>query len=142
MSLQNLTDVKLTKTELRLLEALINPENRYKSITDICKIADCSRVFYYDCFKKKEFVEVYEQLSKDLVKQCIAPVINAFIKEAKRGSYQHGKTLLEMAGLYNEKVNHEHTGKNGGPIEINNLSEDEKLSIIQKVASRNKRNKE
>lgn len=74
-----------------------------KSITDICKAAKCSRDVYYKAFTKTEFVELYKELSESLVKQSIAPVINAFIREAQRGSFNHGKVLLEMAGLYNKK---------------------------------------
>ncbi len=74
-----------------------------KSITDICKAAKCSRNIYYDAFAKPEFVELYKQYSNDLVKQSVAPVINAFIREAQRGSFNHGKMLLEMAGMYTDK---------------------------------------
>ena len=74
-----------------------------KSITDICKAAKCTRNIYYTAFAKPEFVEIYKELSESIVKQSIAPVINAFVREAKRGSFNHGKVLLEMAGLYNKK---------------------------------------
>lgn len=103
MSKQKHTKYKPTEKEKILLEILINPDYRMKSITDICKAAKCSRDVYYKAFAKTEFVELYKELSESLVKQSIAPVINAFIREAQRGSFNHGKVLLEMAGLYNKK---------------------------------------
>jgi len=103
MSKQKQTKYKPTEKEKALLETLINPDYRMKSITDICKAAKCSRNTYYDAFAKEEFVEIYKELSESIVKQSIAPVINAFVREAKRGSFNHGKVLLEMAGLYNKK---------------------------------------
>ena len=103
MSKQKPTKYKPTEKEKILLEILINPDYRMKSITDICKAAKCSRDVYYKAFAKPEFVEIYKELSESIVKQSIAPVINAFVREAKRGSFQHGKVLLEMAGLYNKK---------------------------------------
>ncbi len=103
--IQNLTDYILTEKENNLLEVLLNPEYRMKSITDICKIAKCSRQTYYEAFAKPGFVKIYEEKSKDLIKQSIAPVLNTFVREALRGSFQHGKVLLEMAGLYTEKEN-------------------------------------
>ncbi|CAK7069895.1 phBC6A51 family helix-turn-helix protein [Tissierella sp.] len=103
-SLQNFTNTNLTDKEKNLLEVLINPENRMKSITDICKLAKCSRPVYYEAFAKPEFVETYKQYSVDLVKQSVASVINTFIREAQRGSFPHGKVLLEMAGLYTDKL--------------------------------------
>lgn len=103
-TLLNFTNTGLTEKEKSLLEVLLNPENRMKSITDICKLAKCTRPVYYEAFSKPEFVKIYNQYSTDLVKQSVASVINTFIREAQRGSFQHGKILLEMAGLYTDKV--------------------------------------
>lgn len=91
-----------TVKEAAILEVLLNPEHRMKSITDICKLAGCSRNIYYEAFGKPEFRALYESKVKDLVKQGIGPIINTFYKEALQGNFQHGKVLLEMAGLYNE----------------------------------------
>lgn len=102
-TLQNLTENNLTDKEKALLEVLLSPEHRMKSITDICKIAGCSRPTYYSAFEKPEFQAIYKEKSKALVDQSIAPVLNTFVREALRGSFQHGKVLLEMAGLYSEK---------------------------------------
>ena len=104
IDLQNLTDYKPTEKEKNLLEVLLNPENRMKSITDICKLAKCTRPVYYEAFTKDGFVELYKRSSQDLVKQSVAPVLNTFIREAQRGSFQHGKVLLEMAGVYSDKL--------------------------------------
>ena len=103
MSKRNSTKYKPTEKEKALLEILINPDYRMKSITDICKAAKCTRNIYYTAFEKPEFVKLYKELSESIVQQSIAPVINAFVREAKRGSFNHGKVLLEMAGLYNKK---------------------------------------
>jgi hypothetical protein len=100
---QNATESILTEKENILLEVLMNPEYRMKSITDICSIAKCDRATYYRAFAKQEFTEAYNSKSKELIKQCVAPVINTFIREAQRGSFQHGKIILEMSGLYVEK---------------------------------------
>lgn len=101
--LQNFTEYEPTEKEKNLLEVLLNPENRMKSITDICKLANCSRPIFYEAFSKPEFVTVYEQKSKELIKQSVGPVLNTFVREALRGSFQHGKVVLEMAGVYTEK---------------------------------------
>jgi hypothetical protein len=94
-----------TPAELKLMEVLLNPEHRMKSVTDICKIADVSRQHYYNIIKKPEFTELCKQTATELIKAEILPLIYAGIKEAKRGSFQHWKVLLEMAGLYSEKQN-------------------------------------
>ena len=101
--LQNFTEYEPTEKENNLLEVLLNPEYRMKTITDICKAAGCTRPIYYEAFSKPGFVKLYEDKSKDLVKQSVGPVINTFVREALRGSFQHGKVVLEMAGAYVEK---------------------------------------
>lgn len=112
-TLQTVTEYMPTQAEQKLLEVLISPEHRMKSITDICKAACCSRVLYYSAFKKPEFKALYKTLSRELVDQSIAPVLNTFVREALRGSFQHGKVILEMAGLYSEKSQLEVTGEIG-----------------------------
>jgi len=102
-SLQGFTDYKLSDKERLILEVLLNPEYRTKSISDICKIAGCSRPTYYDAMAKPGFMAIYEQKTKELVKQSVGPILNTFVREALRGSFQHGKVILEMAGLYSEK---------------------------------------
>ncbi|MNW60860.1 hypothetical protein D3C74_388830 [compost metagenome] len=99
-----------------MLEALLNPENRIKSVTDICKIAKVDRATYYRAFAKPHFAELYNKRSVDLVKQSVASVLNTFVREAQRGSFQHGKIVLEMAGIYTEKSD----VKLSGGVDVNN----------------------
>jgi hypothetical protein len=108
---QNSTKYEPTQKEKALLEVLLNPEHRMKSITDICKIAGCDRVTYYNAFAKPGFSELYKEQSKDLVRQAVAPVLNTFVREAIRGSFQHGKVILEMADVYTESSKIEHAIK-------------------------------
>lgn len=116
MSIQNFTEYEPTEKEKNLLEVLLNPENRMKSITDICKLAICTRPVYYEAFAKPGFVNIYNKQSVDLVKQSVSSVLNTFIREAQRGSFQHGKVILEMAGIYTEKSD----VKVSGSLEVNN----------------------
>lgn len=125
---QNCSEYQPTKAERKLLEVLLNPVHRLKSITEICEIAEISRRQYYNIFAKPEFAEHYKQESKRLVGRYAGPLINAFIKEAVRGSYQHGKVLLEMAGLYQETTRKEVTGAGGNPIENN-------VTVVSRTAS-------
>lgn len=105
---QNLTKYEPTEKEKAILEVLLNPEHRMKSITDICKVAGCSRVTYYEAFSKPGFAEIYKEQSKELVRNAVAPVLNTFVREALRGSFQHGKVILEMADVYTESSKIEH----------------------------------
>jgi len=109
--IQNVTDYKPSRSEKKLLEALMNPANRLKAIVEICNIAKVSRQSYYRSFGKPEFVFYYSKQSAALVKRYIGQVMNAFIREAVRGSFQHGKVILEMAEVYAERSKVEHSGE-------------------------------
>lgn len=112
------TEKGLTPAQKRLIEALLEPNNRFKSISEICDAAKCSRNSYYRAFNKPHFREEYKRQSAALAERHLGPVMNAFVREATRGSFQHGKVLLEMAGVYSEKTKHEHSGPDGGPIPV------------------------
>ena len=100
---QILTNYEPTAAERRLLEVLINPENRNKTVTDICQLADISRTTYYEVFDKPEFLALKRYWEKKLISSKTTAIIHAFQREAMRGSFQHGKILLEIDGLYTEK---------------------------------------
>ena len=94
---------KPTPAEADILRAVLNPEYANLSVKDLCIQAGRSRKTYYQAFNKPEFVAFHEAKAIDLIKQAVSPIINTFIKEAKGGSFQHGKTLLEMAGMHVDK---------------------------------------
>ncbi len=116
MSEQKRTEYEMSDTEKRLLETLLDPRNRHLSITQICSKANIGRTTYYRLFDNPEFEAIVKRESKRLVDRYLSQVMNAFVREAQRGSYNHGKTLLEMAGLHVDKK--ELTGKDGGPLEV------------------------
>ena len=94
-----------TPRQLSLLQALVNPENARKNITDICKAVDppASRQFYYDSMKDADFVEMYHKLCMDMVKEKVAPVLHSVYNSAIRGSFPHAKLWLELAGMITDK---------------------------------------
>ena len=113
---------KPTTAQNKLLVVMLNPNNRFLSITDICKTAKCNRATYYKAFSTPKFVGYYKSKSRDLVDQAIMPVVNALIKNAKAGSQSHIKMVLEMSEMHIEKKVHQLTGKDGGPIETKQVS--------------------
>jgi hypothetical protein len=79
-TLQRVTEYQPTEAEQKLLEVLLSPEHRMKSIKDICIIACISRMAYYRAFEKPEFQALYKSQSKALVDQSVAPVLNTFVR--------------------------------------------------------------
>lgn len=112
------TEYEPTPAEARLIEVLLEPEHRLKKVVDICRIAECDKATYYRAFDKPGFVELYTRKSQELAKKYLGPVMNAFVREATRGSFQHGKVLLEMAGAYKETSRKEVAGDKDNPIHM------------------------
>jgi hypothetical protein len=110
-NLTKLNEYSPTSAELRLLQVLLDPNFVGKSVVDKCKAANCTTPIYYAAIKKPGFNEMCKQTAIDLIKAEVLPLIQSGLREAKRGSFQHWKVLLEMAGLYSEKseVNNIHT---------------------------------
>jgi len=117
---QNVDEYKPTTNERKLIEALCNPENRKLNVTELCKVVGISREAYYRMFRKPQFVEYYKRVQFEAVKQSAAKVLAATIEYAinEPKCHQDRKMILEMAGLYTEKVKQEITGEGGGPIGV------------------------
>jgi hypothetical protein len=99
-----LSDYEPSENELKLLKTLLNPKNRNLSITEKTEQAGISRQMYYYYMKKQGFVDLLRKASKNLVVSEIPDIIHAFVNEAKKGSFKHGKLLLEMSEMYSDKI--------------------------------------
>jgi hypothetical protein len=136
---ENVTEYQPTETEEKILEFLMNPANRMKPVTEICAMVNCSTRTYYRAFEKPDFVAHYNKVSLEVVKQSVMPVVHAFQREAVRGSFQHGKVILEMAGIYKETVRKEVTGKDGDPIEhtvtsrVAGMTPEERKAAVEEI---------
>ncbi len=93
-----------TPAEAKLLRVLLDPEFATASMKEKIQAAGISHQKYYDCFKKPGFVKYLEGVSLELIKNDVAPLIHTGIKHAKAGNFQYWKALMEMTGLYVDKV--------------------------------------
>jgi hypothetical protein len=91
-------------SEQKLIEALSVPENRGKTITDICAMISVSRTVYYEAIKKPGFLAFLRQVQVDMIKSYVGPVIQAVYNFAVSDPkcHQDRRLLLEMAGVYQE----------------------------------------
>ena len=95
---------RFTALRVRLMEALLDPNNRLKNVTELCAMLDIDRSTYYRAMDDPAFAGELKRRSIDLARYHLPQVLNTFVREAERGSFQHGKVLLEMAGAYTEKA--------------------------------------
>ncbi len=115
---QNRTEYEPTAAEKRLLDVLINPENRRKTVVDICALADIGRTTYYEIIAKEEFEKLKRKWVNKLISSNTLQVIHANTREALRGSAPHIKMHLEIDGVYKEKIQQEISGPGGEAIKV------------------------
>lgn len=103
---------KPTGNEMKLIEALSNPENRDLNISELCQLIGISRQAYYKMFKKPDFVKYYNDFQLELVKSNIGDVIKAtlFFAMNEPKCHQDRKMILEMGKVYTPKQEIEHAG--------------------------------
>ena len=107
MTSQKLTKPEFTTCEKKLLCALEKLEVP-ASITQICELAEVSRIVYYDGIKKEHFKAAWDEISKSYVRQGVPGIIQKMMKQALEGSLQHQERVLEMAnvlGVQNNSIN-------------------------------------
>ena len=109
-----------TAAEEKLLEVLLNPKNRDKTIAEISAMAGIGERTYYRAMEKPEFVDYYNSIVLQIMKGKVGDVLKAVAKYATEEPrcHQDRKMLLEMAGIYTEKKIQEITGKDEGPVRI------------------------
>ena len=102
-----------TPSELKLVQVLSDPTCLGMSITDKCKKAEVSREVYYNAMRKPQFVEYYNNITEDIIKEHLNDIVMATIKygiENPKNALDR-KNILTIAGLYKEN-----------PSVVNNIS--------------------
>lgn len=109
-----------TGNELKLIEALSNPEYRDMNVSQVCELVEISRQAYYKMFKKQAFVKYYNDFQLELVKNSVGDIIKAtlFFGINDPKCHQDRKMILEMGKVYTPKQDVEHTGKDGMPLQV------------------------
>lgn len=96
-----------SQAEQKLLNIVLRPENSILNVTEICKMAEVSRDTFYRVMKNPDFKRLLREEAFNLIDPALPGVINRFIKEAKDGSFSHGKVVLEMGKVYTPKARFE-----------------------------------
>lgn len=78
-----------------------------KTVTEIVKLAGISKDTYYKAFDKEDFANLYHEQTMKIIRRNVAPMVNAMVKEAVRGSAPHLKMGLEAGDVLKSKVEHD-----------------------------------
>jgi len=103
--MKEVNEYKLTAAEKRILEVALNPDSFSMNIQDRCKAANTSKVTWYKAMAKKEFTDILNNLTMDMLKGKVSNIVNATYMFATTDSKcaSDRKVLLTMAGLYTDK---------------------------------------
>lgn len=128
----------LTNVRENLMFIMLDPVNRLKTVTDICKLAKISRTAYYKAVNDKAFMERYKEESRQLVQHALGPVVNSMVHQAQMGNTQAIRIVLEMAGLYSEKLDATVRNPPGESFRLDgleNLSDGELRALAEEAAA-------
>src|SRR3954451_24815963 len=81
-----------------------------------------------DWKKRDDFWAKVKEYRSTFLKETIPNILDAAIREAKQGSFNDRRLLLEMAQEYLPVSRQEVTGKDGGPMQVQSL-----VGIVQEA---------
>lgn len=124
--------------QIKLAELLLNPEDR-RTKTEKMAEAGVPRTTFYRWLKDKDFLSYLKDQLNTYTDSELPDIWKALVLKCKRGDTQAIKLFMELKGAYVQK--HEHTGKNGEPIESNvtvtsrttGLSHEERQAIVDQL---------
>jgi len=96
--------MKRTPAQERLLRVLTNPESYAKKVKEVCKLANIPPNTYYRLMKNPDFqaklraTHIYHFISD------LPDILKRILEQAKEGSIQHQKLILELVGFYTPKA--------------------------------------
>jgi hypothetical protein len=125
----NLSELKLSKVEKKILAAASECGQNRMTAEAIADLAGCSSALVCKKLQRPEFRQLFvECVQTSLVVETPA-ILHTFTNAAKEGSFKHGKLVLEMAGVYQEKQKVEI----GGKVEVGDSpfkTDEEKASFL------------
>lgn len=111
----------LTRAGQKLAAVMLDPT--YASATDEerARAAGISRRHLYRLMADEDFQAALRARAIDLLRPKLGPILDAAVQTAStpgRDGFKDREMLLQMVGLYVPKQALEHTGAEGGPIQV------------------------
>ena len=94
--------LNLTELEEKLLKVAANRGGRL-SLEELARDAECDVAQIYKRLQNNSFRTLFTETLRHSLSAEVPGILNAFIAEAHKGSFKHGKLLLEIAQMYTEE---------------------------------------
>lgn len=102
------------------------------TITALCEKAGVGRDSFYVWMKQDEgFKRAWLELPMKMLGNHLPGILSAMVAKAIAGDVAAAKLILETVGLSTSTVKHEITGKDGGPIQTENVKPVFKLIDVE-----------
>ncbi len=121
---------KISQLEKKILKAVGECGQEMVTLHEIAQKAGCSPVKVCEKLKNPEFKTMFREVLEAGIAAEAPEILRSFTELAKNGSYQHGKLLLELSGIYSEKQKIEMSGT----VDIGDSpfkNDDEKQAFIE-----------
>ena len=96
----------IDKTSKSILEVAARYSgNRRLTIQEISMESGVDESTIHNKMQDEEFRGLFIETARNSLISDVPEILNAFSEQAKAGSYQHGKLILELTGLYTDTKN-------------------------------------
>lgn len=102
---------KLSAAEKKILKAALKCGEQKLTIGTLAEESGVKTSVLCEKLKSPEFRALFVETMKSAITAEAPAILYTFTQAAKEGSFQHGKLLLELTGVYNEKQKIELGGK-------------------------------
>lgn len=117
VSEQNLTEWQPDIRQIKMVEFLVDPDDKRSKREKIADIG-VSPTTFYEWMKDKRFVDYMNSQLTKYTDGELSEVWKALMRKCKMGDISAIKLFFEMKGMYSEKKKVELAGAGGGPMEL------------------------
>ena len=93
----------LSKTDRKILAAAAECGSKKLTVSGIAKIAGCSPAHVCKKLTDPEFKQLFSETLRTSLITEVPEILHAFVLAGKQGVFKHGKLILEMSGVHQDK---------------------------------------
>lgn len=94
--------LKLTPHERKTVEVMIDPANTMLTVKSKIELIGCNTDTYYAIMNRPHMKEIVKKMVYEIIMHNATQMVNSAVKSAKKGSFPHFKTLMEMGQLHSD----------------------------------------
>lgn len=97
-------DANLSAVERRILKAVRETARSRITLESLAEKAKCKPdIIYKRLEENEEFNRLFKETMVTSLLVEVPEILHVFVEKAKEGSFKHGKLILDIAGVYEEK---------------------------------------